>query len=57
VGEYWIVGPLDQYATVFVLEDGRYRRVGEYAQPGPVPCATLPGLALDWSNIFTEPAK
>jgi Uma2 family endonuclease len=59
VGEYWIVGPLAQDITVFVLDEAtnRYQRVGEYAGPGSVPCATLPGLALDWSDIFTEPAK
>ncbi|RZK26652.1 MAG: Uma2 family endonuclease [Hymenobacter sp.] len=57
VGEYWIVGPLEQDITVFVLEDARYRRVGEYAQAGPVPCATLPGLNLDWSDVFPEPLK
>jgi len=58
VGEYWIVAPLEQDITVFVLDEAtaRYHRVGEYAQPGPVPCATLPGLALDWADIFTEPA-
>jgi Uma2 family endonuclease len=58
VGEYWIVGPFDQDISVFVLDDtGRYRLSGEYAGPSPVPCATLPGLALDWSDIFTEPAR
>ena len=58
VGEYWIVAPLEQDISVFVREPatGRYRLAGEYAQPGPVPCATLPGLALDWADIFTEPA-
>ncbi len=58
VGEYWIVGPSDQDISVFVLDDtGRYRLLGEYAGPGPVACATLPELGLDWSDIFTEPAR
>ncbi|RZK36385.1 MAG: Uma2 family endonuclease [Hymenobacter sp.] len=58
VGEYWIVGPSDQDISVFILDaTGRYRLAGEYAGPGPVPCATLPTLGLDWSDIFTEPLK
>jgi len=59
VGEYWIVAPGDQNISVFVCDagTGRYQLAGEYAQPGPVPCATLPGLALDWGDIFPEPAR
>jgi len=59
VGEYWIVAPGEQSISVFVHDEGtgRYQLAGEYAQPGPVPCDTLPGLALDWSDIFTEPAR
>lgn len=57
VGEYWIVAPGDQNINVFVrdLGTGHYQLAGEYAGPGLVPCATLPGLVLDWSDIFTEP--
>ena len=56
VGEYWIVSPQAQFITAFVLDAGtsRYRLLGEYAGPGLVPCATLPGLVLNWSDIFTE---
>jgi hypothetical protein len=36
---------------------GRYQLAGEYAGPGPVPYTTLPGLGLDWSDVFAEPAK
>ncbi|RZK22383.1 MAG: Uma2 family endonuclease [Hymenobacter sp.] len=59
VGEYWIVTPLEQAVAVFVRDEatGRYQLVGEYAGPGSIPCATLPGLALDWSAIFTEPTR
>jgi Uma2 family endonuclease len=58
VSEYWIVAPGDQNISVFVRAEDteRYWLVGEYAQPGPIPCATLPGLVLDWGDIFTEPA-
>ncbi len=55
VGEYWIVSPQAQFIAAFVLDagTGRYHLADEYVGPGLVPCATLPGLALDWSDIFT----
>ncbi|WP_375419063.1 Uma2 family endonuclease [uncultured Hymenobacter sp.] len=57
VGEYWIVQPLEQDIAVFVCDaaTARYRLAGEYGGPGPVPCATLPGLGLDWADVFPEP--
>ena len=57
VREYWIVTPLEQDIAVFVRDEttARYYLVGEYAAPGAVPCATLPGLTLDWADIFPEP--
>ena len=57
MGEYWIVAPGEQSISVFVRDAGteRYQLVGEYAGPGSVPCATLPCLELDWSDIFPGP--
>jgi Uma2 family endonuclease len=56
VGEYWIVLPQENDISVFVLDEttARYRLVGEYASPGAIPCRTLPGLELDWADIFAE---
>ena len=50
--EYWIVFPGLKTVTTYVLENGRYRLVAEYAEAGPLPVATLPGLTLDWTDIF-----
>ena len=52
VSEYWIVFPGDRTITVFTLQNGRYEVAGEYAEPGPVPCATLPQFVIDWTEVF-----
>ena len=56
VTEYWIAEPLARNLSVFVLDaaTARYRLMGEYAGPGPVPCHTLPGLGLDWADVFPD---
>jgi hypothetical protein len=32
----------------------RYQLAGEYYEPGPIPSRTLPGLALEWTEVFAE---
>lgn len=54
VREYWIVFPGVQTVAVYVLENEQYRLWAEYAEPGPIPVHTLPGLALDWAEIFAD---
>jgi len=56
VGEYWIVLPQENDISVFVLDEAtaRYQLAGEYASPGAIPCRTLPGLELDWADIFAD---
>lgn len=56
VGEYWIVEPVARTIAVFVLDaaTARYQSVGDFAEAGPVPCATLPGWGLDWADIFAD---
>ncbi len=56
VGEYWIVEPVARTIAVFVLDaaTARYQSVGDFAEAGPVPSHTLPGLALEWADIFAD---
>lgn len=54
VREYWIVYPGVKTVAAFVLWEGQYQLTAEYTEPGPIPVATLPGLTLEWAEIFTE---
>jgi Uma2 family endonuclease len=55
VREYWIVTPGLQTVTAYVLDAaGRYQVAAEYASPGPMPVATLPGLAVEWADVFDD---
>ena len=54
VREYWIVYPGLKTITAYVLDNEEYELTGEYIEPGLMPVATLPGLALEWAEIFTE---
>ncbi len=50
--EYWIVYPGHKTITAFVLENGQYKLAKEYIEPGAMQVTTLPGLALEWADIF-----
>ena len=54
VTEYWIVYPGVKTVAAFTLQNDKYQLTAEYTAPGPIPVATLPGLALEWAEIFTE---
>lgn len=54
VGEYWIVYPGIKTVAAFVLVNGHYKLANEYAEPGPMSVATLPGLMVEWLDIFGE---
>ena len=55
VREYWIVAPGLQSVTAYVLDArGQYQLAAEYAGPGPMPVATLPGLAVEWADVFDD---
>lgn len=54
VREYWIVTPGLYTVAAFVLENDRYHLAAEYAEPGPMPVHTLPGLAIEWADVFDD---
>lgn len=54
VREYWIVFPGLKNVAAYILEAGKYQLTAEYSAPGPLPVTILPGLALEWADIFTE---
>ncbi len=52
VKEYWIVMPQEKLIEVFILENGKYRRVKTYAQDDEVPSHTLPELSFKLEDVF-----
>jgi Uma2 family endonuclease len=52
VREYWMVFPGLKNVAAYLLDGEKYRLVAEYTGPGPVPVSTLPGLVLEWEEIF-----
>ena len=55
VREYWIVDPGLKAVVAYVLAaTGRYELAAEYAAPGPMPVAAVPGLVLEWADVFDD---
>jgi len=53
VKEYWIVDPVKNEVTVYILEDSIYIRTF-YTQKDIIPVTTLPGCEVDLSVIFAK---
>lgn len=54
VREYWVVFPGEKTVLTYVLENEQYELAAEYAAPGPMPVAVLPGLAVEWADVFDD---
>lgn len=52
VREYWIVYPGQNTVTAYVLKNEQYTLMGEYIEPGLMPVTSLPGLAVEWTELF-----
>lgn len=52
VAELWLITPGLQSVLTYVLKAGRYELHGTYYEPDPIPCATLPGFAVEWAEVF-----
>lgn len=52
VNEYWIIYPNDKIIELFLLENGKYKRVRGYAEGDIITPFTLPDLAIDVSEVF-----
>ncbi|MFD2784154.1 Uma2 family endonuclease [Hymenobacter rubripertinctus] len=52
VREYWMVDPGLKNIIIYTLGNDQYQLRGEFYQPGPVPVATLPGVELEWAEVF-----
>ncbi|RSK48515.1 Uma2 family endonuclease [Hymenobacter rigui] len=52
VPEYWMVNYGLKNIVVYTLEGGHYELRGEFFEPGPIPVATMTGLAVEWAEVF-----
>jgi len=53
VREYWIVDPIKNEVTVYVLENGKYRGAW-YSEKNTISVTVLPGCKIDLSAIFLK---
>ena len=53
VKEYWIVDPIKNEVTVYILEDGKYHGT-LYSEEDIIPVTALPGCEIDLSVIFAK---
>lgn len=54
IPEYWIVNPLDDSITVWVLEDGAYRLHGLFGRGQTARARGLPDFGLDVDEVFAR---
>jgi len=52
VKEYWIVMPSEKLVEVFVLEDGKYKRIQTYAESDVVKPVSIPELRIELAEVF-----
>jgi Uma2 family endonuclease len=52
IAEYWIVDPFTETVSLFVLEHGAYRTVGEFPRGSTVASLFLPGFLVAVDDIF-----
>lgn len=57
VGEYWITDPINECIEVFVLQNGKYQRIGTYFKDDMVQSHTLKELSIDLNEIFIDENK
>ena len=53
VKEYWIVNPINNEVTAYILEDGEYHGTW-YSEKDILPVTVLPGCEIDLNIIFAE---
>ena len=52
VGEYWIVFGEMRFVEVFILENGKYKRLNAFSEDDIITVKTLPGLSISIDDIF-----
>jgi Uma2 family endonuclease len=52
VREYWVAFPIEKLIEVFVLENGKYIRVGMYTSEDTISPSIFPDLKIDLEEVF-----